>query len=425
MFSLNKSEGSVILLVAALLVCLLALFSQSKRATEDVVNRAFETAGMLSDFFELTQEHYTINISNVTGVEFTTTPEITSNALMYPATFGRTYTRFFNADHPESQFQIYSNYPFESTRDRQLDEFAQRALETLSKGDRTEMRQIETLPDGRQRVRLAVPIIMREGCVACHNDISWELARHDWKVGDVRGVREVLITVAPTTLYSQTEAFLLFLLMLVSCVLAIFVVYPSVRQEVKSRQHFHELSIQATQSARRSLVQAQTDTLSGLGNRRYFETEFERAVAAALENGKMPSLLMFDIDHFKNVNDKFGHDAGDYALQEFAEILRRNTRSEDKLCRFGGEEFMVILPNIDQAAVKDMALRIKTEVQHAQLTYGDQQFSLTVSVGCCSLQPDDTADTFLKRVDQMLYRAKDAGRNTICWTFDGESGCAP
>lgn len=411
---MTRTEWSVILLIAALLVCVIALFSQSRRAAEDVVDRAFASAEILSGFFQLTQEHYTRNISNVSDVTFTTTPDTTPNALMYPATFGRLYTQSFNAAHPNTQFAIYSDYPFPSTQNRVLDDFARQALDVLTLGEEPSYRQVEPLDDGFKRVRLAVPIVMQDGCVSCHNDLQFEIAKHDWEVGDIRGVREVRITVQPPTLFSQNEIFLLLLLMSIASVLGIFIVFPSVRQEVQNRQYFHDLSVAAHEAAKTSLREAQTDALTQIGNRRYFDQVFVRAV---LEEGPPMALLMFDLDHFKNINDVHGHDAGDYALQVFAKILQSKTRAQDMIARFGGEEFVVIIPNLGPKHVLAMAQRIHRVVEQTEFELNGTKFNLTVSGGCTNLQPEDTKESVLKRADDLLYEAKKSGRNRICSHF--------
>lgn len=412
--SFNKTEWSVVALVGTLLICLVALAGQASRARQEVVARAFDNAQILTEFFRLTQEHYTESISGVAGVAFTIDPDANPDALMYPATLGRRYTQSFNQTHPNTQFRIYSDYPFVTSIDRQLDDFARTALDQLTSGDEGPLRVVEILDDNRRRIRFAVPIVMQDGCVACHNSTQWELVRRDWKTGDVRGVREVSITLDPFDLYSRTEASLLLVMMFGASVLGVFVVYPSVRREVRNRVLFHEMSIQAEREALTHLEAAQTDMLTQIGNRRFFDLQLVEMTRAYRKNGSLLSLMMLDIDHFKEVNDQFGHDAGDHAIQSIATILNDITRSDAKIARFGGEEFAVLIADLDAESVASIAERIRRKVAAHDFSYGGNDIRLTISIGTTNMRADDTADTFVKRADILLYRAKESGRDQVC-----------
>ncbi len=420
----NRTECSVVVLVGTLLVCLIALAGQSNRASDDVVARTFENAQILSDFFRFTQEHYTESISGVEGVAFTIDPDANPDMLMYPATLGRRYTQSFNRTHPDTQFKIYSNYPFVTSLGREIDDFGRRALNQLSADNLEPLRAVEMLDGGRRRIRLAMPIVMQEGCVDCHNAKQWELIRRDWNVGDVRGVREVSITLEPLGLHTQTEAYLLLILMFGASVLGVFVVYPSVRREVKNRVLFHELSLKAEAEAQKNLETANTDALTQIGNRRYFDAEFELMVAHFSKEGGSLSMLILDIDHFKQVNDQFGHDAGDHAITSLANILKNYTRQDDKVARFGGEEFVILLANRAPHSVRSMAERIRCKVADHDFGHEGHDIRLKVSIGATSLQPGEGPDEFLKRADILLYQAKETGRNRVCTDFEDQTDIA-
>ena len=154
---------------------------------------------------------------------------------------------------------------------------------------------------------------------------------------------------------------------------------------------------------------AVTDPLTGMWNRRHGE-ELLTADLAARTPGRTLSLLMLDIDHFKTVNDTFGHQAGDHALIEVASRLRRSLRGNDMVARWGGEEFVVLLRD---CALPD-ALRLAEEIRAAiaEVPFGAMG-SLTVSVGATEIRDDDDLASWLMRVDQALYRAKRAGRNEV------------
>lgn len=155
-----------------------------------------------------------------------------------------------------------------------------------------------------------------------------------------------------------------------------------------------------------------TDELTGLGNRRDFQARVREALSLAIRHGHPLSLLMADLDHFKFVNDVYGHDAGDRVLQGFAKILRSLCRREDMACRTGGEEFVIILPmtGVDEAWM--LGTRICLAMRENDFL-GDG-VPVTVSVGVAKYEPGESRHSLLERVDQALYRAKNQGRNRVC-----------
>ena len=154
---------------------------------------------------------------------------------------------------------------------------------------------------------------------------------------------------------------------------------------------------------------AVTDTLTGVWNRRH-GTELLTADLSARRPGQALSLLMLDIDHFKTINDTFGHQAGDHVLIEIASRLRRSLRGSDMVARWGGEEFVVLLRD---CALPD-ALRLAEDIRAAiaELPFGAMG-SLTVSVGVAEARAGEDLTTWLERADQALYRAKRSGRNEV------------
>jgi diguanylate cyclase (GGDEF)-like protein len=157
------------------------------------------------------------------------------------------------------------------------------------------------------------------------------------------------------------------------------------------------------------------DALTGLKNRRYFDQLFEHESAVAQRNDLSLSLLVVDIDHFKHFNDTHGHEAGDRALQRVASTLQRQFRESDIVCRYGGEEFVVIMPGATSDAARDKANQLCEAVREEPITYQDRDLGvLTVSVGVANW-PDssDRPEQILSRADQALYRAKEAGRNRV------------
>lgn len=156
---------------------------------------------------------------------------------------------------------------------------------------------------------------------------------------------------------------------------------------------------------------ASTDYLTGLANRAAFHRGCERMVAAAVRSGEALSVVMIDLDHFKAINDRFGHDTGDALLADFAAVLRAESRASDLPARIGGEEFVVVLDGAPLSVAVRFAERLRTRIE--QETAGDDA-SITLSAGVATLVPgcDDVA-ALLREADAALYRAKDAGRNRV------------
>jgi diguanylate cyclase (GGDEF)-like protein len=159
---------------------------------------------------------------------------------------------------------------------------------------------------------------------------------------------------------------------------------------------------------------AATDALTGLFNRRYFEGALKRELARADRGESSLALLMLDIDHFKSFNDTYGHAMGDLVLKKVATTLGRCLRQADVLARFGGEEFVVLLPQVSASGAMDSAERIRVALEKADIHPGGPRKHVSVSIGM-AMFPDhaDSASDLLVAADQALYRAKDAGRNRV------------
>ena len=165
-----------------------------------------------------------------------------------------------------------------------------------------------------------------------------------------------------------------------------------------------------------SLELAVTDQLTGLHNRRYMEGQLGALVKRAAHGGDPVSALMIDIDHFKKINDNFGHDVGDEVLREFAVRLASNVRAIDLPCRYGGEEFTVIMPGARLEDAQRVAERIRLHVAGSpfRVAGGKELLTVTISVGVATtLGETDTPDALIKRADEAVYEAKAAGRNRV------------
>jgi two-component system cell cycle response regulator len=153
------------------------------------------------------------------------------------------------------------------------------------------------------------------------------------------------------------------------------------------------------------------DDLTGLWNRRFLQRRLGAELHAARRHGHGLSIALVDVDHFKAVNDGHGHQVGDEALIVVADRLAQAVRTEDVVGRWGGEEFLAILPRIDAEGAHAVAERIRRTV--AETPVGQAELAITVSVGCATLDDESSADLFLRRADEALYAAKRAGRNAV------------
>jgi two-component system, cell cycle response regulator len=159
------------------------------------------------------------------------------------------------------------------------------------------------------------------------------------------------------------------------------------------------------------------DGLTGAFNRAAFDREIDLEVARSARHDQPLSLLMFDIDYFKAVNDTHGHPAGDAVLREFVDRLRAITRAEDYLARFGGEEFMMVCIDIDATAAKRLADRALSVISSEPFRAGEVSLNVTVSIGIADLAAltEPSVDALVEAADAALYRAKAAGRNRVAF----------
>lgn len=155
------------------------------------------------------------------------------------------------------------------------------------------------------------------------------------------------------------------------------------------------------------------DHLTGLPNRRFLDTALADALVDTRAQGLPMAILLFDVDRFKAINDRWGHPVGDQVLQEMAAVLRRTSRRRDVIGRFGGEEFLYLLPGhgLDEAVAQ--AERVRSDLATHPFSTPDGSLCLTVSVGATEVQGDDTPHSVLVRADRLLYEAKRGGRNRI------------
>lgn len=185
-----------------------------------------------------------------------------------------------------------------------------------------------------------------------------------------------------------------------------------VRTQVRKKRYTERLR----DNVQLSIEMAITDALTGLYNRRYMESHLATLMDQAAARGKPLALLVLDIDHFKAVNDGHGHDAGDDVLREFALRMRKSIRGLDLACRYGGEEFVIVMPETDMPVAAAVAERLRRRIasEPFSIQQGAGSIEVTISIGIATLDPSsDNGASILKRADQALYRAKRDGRNRV------------
>ena len=184
------------------------------------------------------------------------------------------------------------------------------------------------------------------------------------------------------------------------------------RSQVRKRRY----TVRLRDNVQMSIEMAITDALTGLFNRRYMESHVATLVEQAAARSKPLTVMVLDIDYFKSINDTHGHDAGDDVLRDFALRIKRSIRGIDLACRYGGEEFVLVMPETDMAVAAMVAERLRRRIaaEPFSIQKGAKSVPVTISIGIAGLRDkDDTAASVLKRADQALYRAKRDGRNRV------------
>ncbi|RME23782.1 MAG: GGDEF domain-containing protein [Deltaproteobacteria bacterium] len=157
-----------------------------------------------------------------------------------------------------------------------------------------------------------------------------------------------------------------------------------------------------------------TDGLTQVANKRYLYEFLDREISRTIRFGRPLSVIMFDIDHFKQINDRYGHLAGDYVLKEMCKLIGRHVRPEELIARYGGEEFVVVLPETSLSSAATVAEKFRIMVAEHEFLFAGEKIPVTISLGCAELSPMAAdATLFLQEADARLYEAKRAGRNRV------------
>ena len=156
------------------------------------------------------------------------------------------------------------------------------------------------------------------------------------------------------------------------------------------------------------------DGLTGIHNKRYLIEQLDRELSRATRHGRPLTLVICDIDHFKRVNDEFGHLAGDHVLKEVAQLAKSRLRPDDVIARYGGEEFAVILPETNLAGGVRIADELRKMIDTEMFVFEDEDIEVTISCGVAQLDPNWRSFDFVRAADKQLYEAKRRGRNRVC-----------
>ncbi len=277
------------------------------------------------------------------------------------------------------------------------DPFEAYALELFENGE-TEVFE-EYSGQTQTLARYMAPLMVEEACMQCH-------AHQGYAVGDVRGGISVSLDVTGLRESLKTSSTILYLLVGVCAIslltLVILFSMRLIRRLKEAQETIHTLAV--------------TDELTGAYNRRQLYEFFNDAVARNQRYGHPISVVMVDIDHFKVVNDTYGHLAGDEVLKRLVQIMNDNLRETDLVARFGGEEFIILLPGEEMNQAIFSAQRIRMVVEQTPIIFEDVSISLTVSCGISTRDKDDLLDPCLRDImfseaDKSLYAAKMGGRN--------------
>jgi diguanylate cyclase (GGDEF)-like protein len=160
-------------------------------------------------------------------------------------------------------------------------------------------------------------------------------------------------------------------------------------------------------------IAAKTDPLTGLINRKAFLAVADYEKKRFSRSKKPFSIIMCDIDHFKSINDSLGHDAGDYVLVQIAELLKNSVRQQDTVCRWGGEEFIILLPETDLSGGKKLADKLRKSIEYQDFYFKSKELKITMSFGITFCKEDITVYSYIKEADELMYQAKKSGRNRV------------
>lgn len=257
--------------------------------------------------------------------------------------------------------------------------------------------------DDKNYIRLMRPLVTEESCLACH-------AHQGYKIGDIRGGISIRLPMMHFESAMHKKNGLLWVghgILWLLGLTGLYVGYSGLRRRTEERDLAEE-ELKRVNTILES--QATTDALTGIKNRRKFLEVLQAKLLEAKRYGMPLALIFFDIDHFKQINDSYGHETGDSVLQELSLVVSSMIRKTDIFARFGGEEFVILVHNNDLGTGRSLADKIRLQIEHHPFP---QCGTVTCSFGVTQYQMDDTAEKIIKRTDDAMYAAKQKGRNRV------------
>jgi diguanylate cyclase (GGDEF)-like protein len=295
------------------------------------------------------------------------------------------------------QFHITSLDPVNPAN--KADKFEETALRSFEKGVKEIHRK--EIKDNKTYFRYMAPLYVEKECLKCH-------AKQGYKIGDVRGGISVTFNIDSIQNKLHTNIIIISILGVVTIVSLLGLVYLLtmilIKKLKEARNKIETLAI--------------TDELTGLFNRRHLITRLDEEIKRSRRLEKKLGCILIDIDHFKSINDNYGHLFGDEALRSISSLIQKSIRSYDILGRIGGEEFLVILPDTNFEETRNFAERIRTDIKdNFELkTESSGAIKITVSLGISEMQySDPSIDDIIQRADRGLYKAKNSGRDRVGW----------
>ena len=274
----------------------------------------------------------------------------------------------------------------------QADEFETQALEMFERGVKSEVGRVEQIHD-RSYFRYMAPLYVEDECLQCHRE-------QNYNIGDVRGGISITFDIEDIQHKLKLNTVSIIFFGITTTFLLVFLIYFFMAQLIKkladARNRIENIAI--------------TDDLTGIFNRRHILSRFAEEFEKVKRLKTNLSCILADIDHFKSVNDTHGHLAGDEVLKEISHRIRNTIRAYDILGRYGGEEFLILLPDTGLEDAKNLADRIRVHVKDNPIISS----KISISLGVTSMQAQDqTVDDIIKRADERLYRAKKSGRDRV------------
>ena len=384
--------------------------------THRIESRIFErTAASYSDALSQFRQFYTSEIVgriHSNDVNITHDYKNLDNAIPVPATMTNDLAYQLNNKSNDVKISIVSEYPFSFRLPRILTEFEQNAFEEFR---RTSASSYSAVYDenGQYVFRYAAPMLMTEGCVACHNNHP-NSTKTDWRYGDVRGLQVVEIYGSDLMVENKLGFAYIFAsvvaFFLLSTSIIIWLITRHKRVEAEARGSLQASKAELEKSNKSLQMLAITDFLTGLYNRQRLDEILRQEVNRANRYKSPLGFAIFDIDHFKRVNDTYGHDIGDQVLIELAELVKSRIRDTDTVGRWGGEEFILICSETDREGMQHFTESLRKAISETEFSVvGD----LSASFGITVYVEGESIQEMVVRADTALYDAKEQGRNRV------------